>query len=258
MNWRVILAKIACFGLVRRIFNEAQFYEGPLKSIDIGFKPFKLFRKKYGDSTAEIMRIREGFKNITIIKFDMSKLYDATVAGDKDLMYLFGTLFQNFATSGGICAANGYKFLWLNTNFVFVDTQLYNDFNEENRKFFLLHEVGHIVLGHTEYNPNCDSVGIQNQILNFDFEYQADTFARGFVKPRDPDNAIKAFQGNKFCDKLFHVMYDNSILLPYEKFKKMFDLGISFEMKRRFKGEKIDAETYSHVLVEASVSDVAM
>ena len=253
LNWlKIILGKFICFKIVRRIVNEAQLYEGPLKTIEKGFKPFKWFQKEYNDSTAEIMKIRTGFKNITIIKFDMSKLYDAAAAGDKDLLYLFGTLFQNFASSGGICAANGFKFLWVNTKFVFVDTQLFNDFNEENRRFFLIHEIGHIVLGHTEYAPNCDAIGLQNQVLNFDFEHQADTFARDLAKPRDPENAIKAIQENKFCDKIFHVMYDNHILMPYGKFKKMFDIGIAFEINRRFKGEKFDAEAYAHVLVEAS------
>ena len=247
--FRVILVKIVCFKIVRRILNEAKLYEGPFRTIEKGFKPFKWFQKEYGDSTAEIMKIRTGFKNITIIKFDMKKLYDAEVSGDKTLMYLFGTLFQNFANSGGICAANGYKFLWLDTKFVFVDTQLYNDLNEENRKFLLIHEIGHIVLGHIEYTPNC---GIQNQILNFDFEYQADTFARDLIKPSDPENAIKAFQGNRFCDNLFHVLYDNNILTPYEKFKKMFDAGIKFEINRRFKGEKLEAKECVNVMVDAA------
>lgn len=253
LNWfRVVLGKFVCFGIVRKILNEAQLYEGPLKTIEKGFKPFKWFQKEYEDSTAKIMKIRTGFRNITIIKFDMSKLYDATVAGDKDLLHLFGTLFQNFASSGGICATNGFKFLWLDTKFVFVDTQLYNDFNEENRRFFLLHEIGHIVLGHTEYAPNCDHFGIPNQILDFDFEHQADTFARDLVKPRDPENAISAMRNNSFCDKLFHVMYDNHILIPYQKFKKLFDTGIDFEINRRFKSEKFDAESYARALVEAS------
>ena len=248
--WFLILkSKILVFPIVRRIFNEAKLYEGPLKSIEKGFKPFKWFQKDFKDETAEIMKIRTGFKNITIIKFDMKKLYDAEVAGDKTLLYLFGTLFQNFAISGGICAAKGYKFLWLDIKFVFVDTQLYNDFSEENRRFFLIHEIGHIVLGHIEYAPNCE---IQNQILNFDFEYQADVFTRDLIKPRDPENAIKAFQGNRFCNELFHAMYDNNALIPYEKFKKMFDKGISFEINYRFKGEKLDPEEYSRVMVESA------
>lgn len=191
--WFLILkSKILVFPIVRRIFNEAKLYEGPLKSIEKGFKPFKWFQKDYGDSTAEIMKIR------------------------------------------------------LDTKFVFVDTQLYNDFNEENRRFFLIHEIGHIVLGHIEYAPNCE---IQNQILNFDFEYQADVFARDIVRPSNSENAIRAFQGNRFCNELFHVMYDNNILIPYEKFKKMFDKGISFEINRRFKGEKLNLEEYSSAMV---------
>ena len=103
--WLIIKSKIITFPIVRRIFNEAKLYEGPLKTIEKGFKPFKWFQKDYGDSTAEIMKIRTGFKNITIIKFDMKKLYAAEVAGDKTLLYIFGTLFQNFASSGGMCAA---------------------------------------------------------------------------------------------------------------------------------------------------------
>ena len=83
LNWlKIILGKFICFKIVRRIVNEAQLYEGPLKTIEKGFKPFKWFQKEYNDSTAEIMKIRTGFKNITIIKFDMSKLYDAAAAGD--------------------------------------------------------------------------------------------------------------------------------------------------------------------------------
>ena len=47
-------------------------------------------------------------------------------------------------------------------------------------------------------------------------------------------------------------MYDNNKLIPYEKFKKMFDKGISFEINSRFKGKKLDPEEYSRVMVESA------
>jgi len=243
---------LSSFGLVNRIFNEAQLYEGPLKTIDKGFKPFKWFQDMYGDTTAEIMKLRVGFRDIVAIKFDMEKLYDYNTKGDKVMNYMFGPLFQNFGVSGGVCSTNGYKFLWINTKFIMIDSKLYDDLNESNRRFFLLHELGHIVLGHFEGYAAGDGNGNPVQLLNYENEDQADAYARGYVKPRDPKNAISAMGNNRFCDKIFKEMCDNNPVLSYELFRKTFDAGLDYDIKRRFKGEKFNQETYYHAIAEVA------
>ena len=252
--WLVIKSKIIVFPIVRRIFNEAQLYEGPLKTIEKGFKPFKWFHDLYGDTSAEIMKLRVGFRDIIVLKFDMEKLYDYNSKGDKVMNYMFGPLFQNFGVSGGVCSTNGYKFLWINTKFILIDSKLYDEFNEENRRFFLLHELGHIVLGHLEGYVAGDGNGNPVQLLNYENEDQADTYARGYVKPRDPENAISAMGNNRFCDKIFKEICDSNYMLSYKLFRKTFDAGLDFDIRRRFKGEKFDAEAYTHAMVEAAAA----
>ena len=252
--WLIIKSKIIVFPIARRIFNEAQLYEGPLKTIEKGFKPFKWFQDMYVDTTAEIMKLRVGFRDIVALKFDMEKLYDYNTKGDKVMNYMFGPLFQNFGVSGGVCSTNGYNFLWINTKFIMIDSRLYDDLNENNRRFFLLHELGHIVLGHLEGYVAGDGNGNPVQLLNYENEDQADTYARGYVKPRDPENAISAMGNNRFCDKIFKEICDNSPVLSYKLFRKTFDAGLDYDIRRRFKGEKFNAEAYSHIMVEAAAA----
>ena len=254
--WLVTKSKIILFPIVRRIFNDAQLYEGPLKTIEKGFKPFKWFQDMYGDTTAEIMKLRVGFRDIVALKFDMEKLYDYNTKGDKVMNYMFGPLFQNFGVSGGVCSTNGYKFLWINTKFIMIDSRLYDDLNENNRRFFLLHELGHIVLGHLDGYVAGDGNGnpVHDQLLNSENEDQADSFARGYVKPRDTNNAINAMISNEFRDKIYREIYENNSVLTftYEFFKKSFDAGVKFEIARRFKGERFNAEAYARAMVEAA------
>jgi len=239
--FRYLMAKIKAFSIVRKLYNEAKLYEGPLKTIEKGFKPFKWFQDMYDDSSAEIMKLRVGFKNITVLKFDMDKLCDICLKGDKIILQFIGTWFYNFGISGGICATNGYKMLWLDTKFIFVDSKLFDSLNEENRRFFLLHEVGHIVLGHHEGVPDYDENGNRIQILNYDFEYQADTYARGYVKPCDSENAIKAFSENKFRNRILMEVFSlSNPFLSREKIKESTDASIVYEIKCRFKGNKFD------------------
>ena len=237
------------FGLVNRIFNEAILYEGPLKTIDKGFKPFKWFQSMYDDPTSEIFKIRVGFRDIVVLKFDMNKLYDFCLNGDTILQKLIGPLFYNIGLSSGVCSTNGYKFLWLNVKFVFIDSKLYEELNEKNRKFFILHEIGHIVLGHhDEYSkPVFDESGmVPVQIMNYDFEYAADTYARGYINPRDPDNVIKAMSENRFVQRSIKDLFTQYGLSDeyYTNYKRKYDVCLDYEIKHRFAGERLNLEDF--------------
>lgn len=242
----ILRLNLSSFGLVNRIFNEAQFYEGPLKTIDKGFKPFKWFQSMYGDTTAEIMKLRVGFRDIVILKFDMNKLYDFCLNGDIILRKLIGQYFYNFGLSSGICALSGYKFLWLNVKTVFIDSKLYDELNEKNRKFFILHEIGHIVLGHHDeyskpvFNESGNPVPVQ--VVNYDFEHAADTYARGYVKPCDPDNVIKAISKNDFINRSVKDLLISQFGSEehYMNFKRCSDITLEYDIKHRFADEKID------------------
>ena len=117
----------------------------------------------------------------------------------------------------------------------------------------MLHELGHIVLGHLDGYSVGDGSGNTLQLINYDNEDQADTFAREYVKPRDPENAISAMCNNSFCDKIFKEI-SNINSLSYELFRKTFDAGLNYDIRRRFKGEKFNAEAYSHAMIEAAAA----
>ncbi len=246
---KYILAMIKNFGLISQIFNEAKPYEGPLKTIDKGFKPFKLFKNRYDDPTSEAFKIRVGFRDIVVLKFDMNKLYDfylnRDLNGDTILQKFIGQYFYNFGLSSGMCSTSGYKFLWLNVKFVFIDSKLYEELNEKNRKFFILHEIGHIVLGHhDEYSkPVFDEYGnaVPVQLVDFEYEYGADTYARGYIKPRDPDNAIKAISKNEFINRSVKDFMSEEY---YTIYKRGYNVSLEYEIGHRFAGKKLNQDEY--------------
>ncbi|WP_407428950.1 hypothetical protein, partial [Treponema sp.] len=78
--------EIKSFWQKEKLWNDCVFYSGPLKKAYTAFKPCRHFRK-LGDSGAEAFKMRVGFRDIQIIKFDMMKLYGINT---KEMNRLFG------------------------------------------------------------------------------------------------------------------------------------------------------------------------
>ena len=88
---------------------------------------------------------------------------------------------------------------------MFIDSRFWENLNDRNKSFFLLHEVGHIILGHLD-NPNCLIDG-NGMIIDPDYERQANGYAQGICgKKADLKNAKYAIiEGNELlkyiCEK---------------------------------------------------------
>ena len=82
--------------------------------------------------------------------------------------------------------------------YVFIDSKVWENLNDRNKSFFLLHEVGHIVLGHLD-NQNCMIAG-NGLIINPEYERQANVYARETSgKKADAKNAEYALlEANDF------------------------------------------------------------
>ena len=198
------------------------FYSGPLKKAFTAFKPCRYFRKM-GDSGAESFKMRVGFRNIHIIKLDMMKLTELNIV-DRTGFLSQNQVFLSFGLPGSMASTCAYKLLLasmigkdINGRLravskgigkiyeVFIDSRFWENLNDRNKSFFLLHEVGHIILGHLD-NPNCLIDG-NGMIIDPDYERQANGYAQGLCgKKADLKNAKYAIiEGNELlkyiCEK---------------------------------------------------------
>lgn len=215
--------EIKSFWQKEKLWNDCVFYSGPLKKAYTAFKPCRYFQKM-GDSGAESFRMRAGFRDIQIIKFDMMKLYGINT---KEMNRLFGRdneAFISLALAGSMASVCAYKLVFLRmlgfdmhgrlaqkcigagkVYYVFIDSKVWENLNDRNKSFFLLHEVGHIILGHLD-NQNCMIAG-NGLIINPEYERQANVYARETSgKKADTKNAeYVLIEGNDFlkfiCEK---------------------------------------------------------
>ena len=215
--------EIKSFWQKEKLWNDCVFYSDPLKKAYTAFKPCRYFRKM-SDSGAESFRMRAGFRDIQIIKFDMMKLYGINT---KEMNRLFGRdneAFISLALAGSMASVCAYKLVFLRmlgfdmhgrpaqkcigagkVYYVFIDSKVWENLNDRNKSFFLLHEVGHIILGHLD-NPNCLIDG-NGMIIDPDYERQANGYAQGLCgKKADLKNAKYAIiEGNELlkyiCEK---------------------------------------------------------
>ena len=207
--------EIKTFWQKEKLWNDCVFYSGPLKKAYTAFKPCRYFRKM-GDSGAESFRMRAGFRDIQIIKFDMMKLYGINT---EEMNRLFGRdneAFISLALAGSMASVCAYKLVFLRmlgfdmhgrpaqkcigagkVYYVFIDSKVWENLNDRNKRFFLLHEIGHIVLGHLD-DPYCPING--NNMIVSEFERQANGYARETSgKKADMKNARYAIlEGNEF------------------------------------------------------------
>lgn len=215
--------RIKTFFQMEKMWNDCAFYSGPLKKAYTAFKPFRYFRKM-GDSGAESFKMRVGFRDIQIIKFDMKKLYGINT---EEMNRFFGRdneMFIYLALSGSMASICAYKLVFLRmfyfdvhgrpmqeckgigkVNYVFIDSKVWENLNDRNKSFFLLHEIGHIILGHLD-NQNCMIAG-NGIMINPEYEREANGYARETSgKKADTKNAEYALiEGNEFlkfiCEK---------------------------------------------------------
>jgi len=199
---------------LQKLWDESSFYSGPLKKAYTAFKPCRYFRK-LGDRGAESFRMRAGFRDIQIIKFDMMKLNEII---NKETNRFLGQnrMLLSFGLPGSMISTFDYKLL-LASMFswdingrpmpvsrgigkvyeVFIDSRFWENLNDRNKSFFLLHEIGHIVLGHLD-DPYCPING--NNMIVSEFERQANVYAQEICgKKADMKNARYAIiEGNEF------------------------------------------------------------
>ncbi|MBR4598669.1 MAG: hypothetical protein IKO39_01290 [Treponema sp.] len=206
---------------MEKFLDDSFFYSGPLKKAYTAFKPCRYFRK-LGDSVAESFKMRVGFKDIHIIKLDMMKLNEII---NKETNRFLGQnrMLLSFGLPGSMISTFDYKLL-LASMFswdihgrpmpvsrgigkvyeVFIDSRFWENLNDRNKSFFLLHEIGHIVLGHLD-DPYCPING--NNMIVSEFERQANVYAQGICgKKADLKNAKYAIiEGNEIlkyiCEK---------------------------------------------------------
>lgn len=207
--------RIKLFFQMEKFLDESFFYSGPLKKAYTAFKPCRYFRK-LGDSGAESFKMRVGFRDIHIIKLDMMKLNEII---NKEPNRFLGQnrMFLSFGLPGSMISTFDYKLL-IASMFswdihgrpmpvsrgigkvyeVFIDSRFWENLNDRNKSFFLLHEIGHIILGHLD-NPNCLIDG-NGMIIDPDYERQANVYAQGICgKKADLKNAKYAIlEGNEF------------------------------------------------------------
>ena len=215
--------RLKAYFQLQKLWDDSSFYSGPLKKAYTAFKPCRYFRS-LGDSGAESFKMRVAFRDVQVIKFDMMKLYGINT---KEVNRLFGQDNQgliSLALSGSMASTCAYKLVlskmigW-NVNgrltqvcrgigktfYVFIDSRVWDNLNDRNKSFFLLHEVGHIILGHLD-NPNCLIDG-NGMIIDPDCERQANGYAQGLCgKKADLKNAKYAIiEGNELlkyiCEK---------------------------------------------------------
>lgn len=206
--------EIKSFFQKEKLWNDCVFYSGPLKKAYTAFKPCRYFRKM-GDSGAESFKMRVGFRDIQIIKFDMMKLNEII---NKETNRFLGQnrMLLSFGLPGSMISTFDYKLL-LASMFswdingrpmpvsrgigkvyeVFIDSRFWENLNDRNKSFFLLHEIGHIVLGHLD-DPYCPING--NNMIVSEFERQANVYAQEICgKKADMKNARYAIlEGNEF------------------------------------------------------------
>jgi len=215
--------RLKSFFQLQKLWDESSFYSGPLKKAYSAFKPCRYFRS-LGDSGAESFKMRVAFRDVQVIKFDMMKLYGINT---KEVNRLFGKDNQgliSLALSGSMASTCAYKLVlskmigWdVNgrltqvcrgigkTFYVFIDSRVWDNLNDRNKSFCLLHEIGHIVLGHLD-DQNCMIAG-NGLIINPEYERQANVYARETNgKKADTKNAEYALiEGNEFlkfiCEK---------------------------------------------------------
>ncbi len=213
--------RIKLFFQMEKFLDDSFFYSGPLKKAYTAFKPCRYFRK-LGDSVAESFKMRVGFKDIHIIKLDMMKLNEII---NKETNRFLGQnrMLLSFGLPGSMISTFDYKLL-LASMFswdihgrpmpvsrgigkvyeVFIDSRFWENLNDRNKSFFLLHEIGHIVLGHLD-DPYCPING--NNMIVSEFERQANVYAQGICgKKADLKNAKYAIiEGNEIlkyiCEK---------------------------------------------------------
>ena len=205
--------EIKSFWQKEKLWNDCVFYSGPLKKAYTAFKPCRYFRK-LGDSGAESFKMRVGFRDIHIIKLDMMKLNEII---NKETNRFLGQnrMFLSFGLPGSMISTFDYKLL-LASMFswdihgrpmpvsrgigkvyeVFIDSRFWENLNDRNKSFFLLHEIGHIVLGHMD-NPYCPING--NNMIVSEYERQANVYAHEICgKKADLKNARYAIlEGNE-------------------------------------------------------------
>ncbi|MBR4598665.1 MAG: hypothetical protein IKO39_01270 [Treponema sp.] len=215
--------RLKAFFQLQKLWDESSFYSGPLKKAYTAFKPCRYFRK-LGDSGAESFRMRVAFRDVQVIKFDMMKLYGINT---KEVNRLFGQDNQgliSLALSGSMASTCAYKLVlskmigWdVNgrltqvcrgigkTFYVFIDSKVWENLNDRNKSFSLLHEIGHIVLGHLD-EQYC-MAGQDSVLINPEYERQANVYARETSgKKADTKNAEYALlEANDFlkfiCEK---------------------------------------------------------
>ena len=180
--------RLKAYFQLQKLWDDSSFYSGPLKKAYTAFKPCRYFRS-LGDSGAESFKMRVAFRDVQVIKFDMMKLYRINT---KEVNRLFGQDNQgliSLALSGSMASICAYKLVFLRmfyfdvhgrpmqeckgigkVNYVFIDSKVWENLNDRNKSFFLLHEVGHIILGHLN-NQNCMIAG-NGMIINPEDERQ--------------------------------------------------------------------------------------
>ena len=213
--------RIKLFFQMEKFLDDSFFYSDSLKKAYTAFKPCRYFRK-LGDSGAESFKMRVGFRDIHIIKLDMMKLNEII---NKEPNRFLGQnrMFLSFGLPGSMISTFDYKLL-LASMFswdihgrpmpvsrgigkvyeVFIDSRFWGNLNDRNKSFFLLHEIGHIVLGHMD-NPYCPING--NNMIVSEYERQANVYAHEICgKKADLKNAKYAIiEGNELlkyiCEK---------------------------------------------------------
>lgn len=205
--------RIKLFFQMEKFLDDSFFYSDSLKKAYTAFKPCRYFRK-LGDSGAESFKMRVGFRDIHIIKLDMMKLNEII---NKETNRFLGQnrMFLSFGLPGSMISTFDYKLL-LASMFswdihgrpmpvsrgigkvyeVFIDSRFWENLNDRNKSFFLLHEIGHIVLGHMD-NPYCPING--NNMIVSEYERQANVYAHEICgKKADLKNARYAIlEGNE-------------------------------------------------------------
>lgn len=205
--------RIKLFFQMEKFLDDSFFYSDSLKKAYTAFKPCRYFRK-LGDSGAESFKMRVGFRDIHIIKLDLMKLNEII---NKEPNRFLGQnrMFLSFGLPGFMVSTFDYKLL-LASMFswdihgrpmpvsrgigkvyeVFIDSRFWENLNDRNKTFFLLHEIGHIVLGHMD-NPYCPING--NNMIVSEYERQANVYAHEICgKKADLKNARYAIlEGNE-------------------------------------------------------------
>ena len=205
--------RIKLFFQMEKFLDDSFFYSDSLKKAYTAFKPCRYFRK-LGDSGAESFKMRVGFRDIHIIKLDMMKLNEI-INKETNRFLCQNRMFLSFGLPGSMISTFDYKLL-LASMFswdihgrpmpvsrgigkvyeVFIDSRFWENLNDRNKSFFLLHEIGHIVLGHMD-NPYCPING--NNMIVSEYERQANVYAHEICgKKADLKNARYAIlEGNE-------------------------------------------------------------